>query len=69
MKNPNYLETVARNHARIAAMLDKRTADMLASGNAREDLTLAGEVLPAALPMVRNADLQREEPEQGRLFG
>lgn len=65
--------TLDANHSRLAAMKDRRTADLFASGDQAEDLTLAGEVIPEAPTFAQRceraaADVARSEPEQATLF-
>lgn len=68
-----YAAVVARNQARLAAMKDKKTADMFAGEWAREnnvapeELTLRGESFTERVSEA-TADIQREEPEQSQLF-
>lgn len=62
------------NHARLAALRDRRTGDLFASGpDGSEDLTLVGERVPDLPTFAQRleqatAELQRSEPEAGLLF-
>lgn len=73
------MKSLDSNHARLAAIKDRKTLDIFSSefgremGVTPEELTLLGETVPDVGTFAERceraaADLRREEPEQGGLF-